>query len=103
MHGDPAIPYVREVLRYGDQHPEIPQSDLQILLWNLDNKTPYESYPPYLKRMLLDIDPKAPLRLPSELKERATSYLKRWINSPDAFEGLFEQGFRVATHVRTEI
>ena len=63
------------------------KADIQTLLWNLQNKTYWENYPNNLKAILQKIDPKAPLKLPSRIKDTvkdsAIDYLKSQIPLAD--------------------
>jgi hypothetical protein len=65
---DPSISYYKEILRLSSGN-EIKQADAQTLLWNLQNKTRWETYPDDLKAILQKIDPSASIRLPSKFKD----------------------------------
>jgi hypothetical protein len=67
--GDPEIPYFKKTLEYAQKHPEM-QSQIQELIWNLQNKTRWEEYPDQLKLILREIDPNASAELPSRIKDR---------------------------------
>ena len=65
----PGIPYYKEVLQFAQNNPNYEQQEIQTLIWNLKNKTDYESYPQRLRSVLDQIDPNAKFKLPSEVKE----------------------------------
>src|SRR3990167_605231 len=66
----PKIPYYNQLFTYWDIHPEISRHDIQTLIWNLGNKTYFENYPPRLQNILIEIDPDARSKLPSELRSQ---------------------------------
>lgn len=70
----PGILYYSELLALRRKG-EIKQKDLQELLWNLDNETRWDDYPNRLRAILQKIDPQATIKLPSQLKDQATSIL----------------------------
>ncbi len=63
--GEPGIPYFREILAYSQGHPEVPQEDVQTLLWCLQQKYRSGDYPPEAKALLEVIHPGAAAGLPS--------------------------------------
>jgi hypothetical protein len=69
---DPGIKYYKELLDLRRKN-KIKQQDLQELLWNLQNETRWDDYPNRLKAVLQSIDSQASLKLPSNLKDQATS------------------------------
>jgi hypothetical protein len=84
----PDLPYYAELLELRRQQ-AIQQSDLQELLWNLGNRTRWDSYPSRYKAILEKIDPQAALKLPSSLKDQATDFLKSAIGDiPGASDAL---------------
>ena len=56
------IPYFRDVLAYAIKHPEISQSTIQTLIWNLKKETRWENYPRNMQSVLLSIDSQAPFK-----------------------------------------
>ncbi len=69
---EPSIPLYAKILRYYSIHPSVGKESIQELIWNLSNKTYYENYPDRLKNLLVEIDPDAPNKLPSVIKEKVT-------------------------------
>ena len=70
----PGIKYYRQLLEFRRKG-EVTQNDLQELLWNLENETRWDDYPNKLKAILQKVDPKASYKLPSALKDQATSLI----------------------------
>ncbi len=70
----PGIKYYTELLALR-RSGEIKQSELQELLWNLGNETRWDDYPDRLKAILQRVDPKASLKLPSQIKDQAKSLI----------------------------
>lgn len=68
----PSIPYYKDILRLASNK-SITAENAQSLLWNLQNKAPWESYPDHLQAILQKIDPKAALKLPSRAKDQIKS------------------------------
>ena len=84
----PGIKYYKQLLEIRRKG-EITQNDLQELLWNLENETRWDDYPNKLKAILQKIDPKASYKLPSALKDQATSLVTDTVLSlPGASETL---------------
>jgi len=77
----PEIPYFHEVLQYWSHHTEVPQSDVQTLIWNLKIGTYFEDYPESLRGILIAIDPSAPIKLPSKTKSEVGSVLSDLLQS----------------------
>ncbi len=71
----PGIEYFKELLslRRGNK---ITQSELQGLLWSLQNETRWEEYPSKQKAILQLVDKNAPLNLPSNIKDKTTGIIK---------------------------
>ncbi len=72
---NPGIRYFRELFELRRKN-KIKQQELQELLWNLQNETRWDNYPNRLKAILQSIDPQASFKLPSKLKDQATSLVK---------------------------
>ncbi|MBL7543786.1 MAG: hypothetical protein JNL11_08215 [Bdellovibrionaceae bacterium] len=72
--GSPGIPYYHELLKLRRQK-QIQQQDLQTLIWNLQNETRWDDYPNKLKAILQRIDPQVSIKLPSRIKDQATSMI----------------------------
>ncbi len=70
------IPYFREVIEYAVRNPQIDQRTIQTLIWNLKNGTDWEYYPQGKKDILLAIDPRAPFKLPSKIKDKISDKAK---------------------------
>ncbi|MBL7542629.1 MAG: glycohydrolase toxin TNT-related protein [Bdellovibrionaceae bacterium] len=70
----PDIPYYKELLKLRREN-KITASQTQELLWNLQRKTNWEDYPERSKAILLKIDPKAMLKLPSQIKDQAKNLI----------------------------
>ena len=64
----PGLPYFKELLELKSKG-EVSQEKVQTLLWNLNRKTFWESYPEDLKAVLLKVDPGAAKKLPSRLAD----------------------------------
>lgn len=62
IKGDPQIPYYSQLLLYADTHRSI-EDEIQGILWNLQRKVPYLSYPENDQQILREIDPNAPYKL----------------------------------------
>jgi hypothetical protein len=85
---DPDIKYYSELLSLRRKG-EIAQADLQELLWNLGSETRWDDYPERLKAILQKVDPRASVKLPSQLKDRATNLITDSIVSlPGASEAI---------------
>ncbi len=80
------IPYLHDVVVYAIKRPEVYQSTIQSLIWNLKNGTHWENYPKNMQSILLSIDSQAFLKLPSDVKSKintkitnlVTNKLKEW-------------------------
>jgi hypothetical protein len=83
------IPYLRQIISYG-VHSEIYQGKIQELIWNLKRGIRWEYYPPETQRILINIDPKAPLVLPSDAKDniskQATGFIAEKMRNLDIFK-----------------
>ena len=90
------IPYLRQIIAYGVLHPEIVQSRIQELIWNLKKGVRWESYPPDMQQILSSIDPQAYLRLPSQLKDQMASKAKNYAIDRLKEWGLWQQGEKLA-------
>jgi len=72
--GGPGIRYYSDLLGLRRQN-QISQGELQTLLWNLQNETRWDDYPERLKAVLQKVDPQAAFKLPSQIKDNATSLI----------------------------
>ncbi len=78
-HESTKIPYFSEIIKYLSTHKNVKQSDIQSLLWNLQQGTNFEDYPDHQKAILREIDPNANLKLPSRTKSRSKSKIRSFI------------------------
>lgn len=70
----PGIPYYKDLLKLRREN-QITSSELQTLLWNLQNETRWDNYSDRLKAVLQKIDPQASIKLPSEIKDHTKSII----------------------------
>lgn len=75
VKGYPDIQLIREVTTLFNGSPSIGKSQIQELIWNLENKTYFEDYPVNLKQILIKASTTAKLALPSRVKSRITEKL----------------------------
>jgi hypothetical protein len=76
----PDIPYFQQIVKLISGH-RIEQTDAQTLLWNLQSKVNWESYPDRLKAVLKEIDPQTPFKLPSAIKDQVTHKILDYIEN----------------------
>ena len=71
--GKPSLPLYSKILKHYAHSNKAKRNKklTQELIWNLSNKTYYENYPEKLKKLLNEIDPNAPLKVHSMMKETA--------------------------------
>ena len=83
--------FLREILALSSEKKHS-QKTLQSILWNLKNKTYWENYPDGQQEILLQIDPEARKKIPSELGSRIKDNVVDIIRSqaPDEIEKVFE-------------
>jgi len=70
--GRTEIPYLNELLAGFSKNKNWAQHDIQSTIWNLQNEASWEQYPSHIKSILQSIDANAAIKLPSDLKARAT-------------------------------
>ncbi len=79
IKASPAIPYYKDLIRLSSLSKN--KGQFQSLLWNLQSKTHWEQYPEDLKKIILEIDPQAPFKLPSTIKSKAANAISDFIES----------------------
>jgi hypothetical protein len=94
------IPYLKQVIAYGITHPEIAQSRIQELIWNLKKETRWERYPHDMQGILWGIDPQANLKLPSEFKDQMGIKAKNYAIDKLKDWGLWQQGEKLANEFK---
>lgn len=77
----PPIPLYKEMILYFSKHPEVKQGLKQRLIWNLANEVKFEDLARDEQGLLLKIDPLAPLKVNSFLKEKAKKYFSKLIET----------------------
>ncbi len=77
IHGAPTIPLYKEIMSFVAEHPEVKQSLVQNLLWNLANEVKFEDLSYAEQELLLKVDPDAYLKVNSFLKEMAKKQIRR--------------------------
>lgn len=75
VKGYPDIQLIREVTTLFNKDPSLGKSQIQEIIWNLENKTYFEDYPDNLKRILVQASHHAKLILPSQIKSRVADEL----------------------------
>ncbi len=75
VKGPPKILLIKEVLDLYAKNPETNFQRVQELIWNLRNETYYDEYPDFLKELVKQASPSAPLTLPSSLKSQMINEL----------------------------
>jgi hypothetical protein len=66
----PKITLLKELLTLFRNQPLLNRSSVQEIIWNLENKTPFEDYPKNLQKVLLEVSPKSAVILPSRAKRK---------------------------------
>ncbi len=64
------IPLLKELLRFDSKTNHKYSTEIQEILWNLENKTYYENYPENLKNIINEVSASARITLPSRVKSQ---------------------------------